>query len=536
MENSFRKVRNALISVSNTEKIDSFARILQENSIEIIATRGTYKALQDARIKSKRLEEIVKYPEMIDGRVKTLQPEIFSGILARRIESHLSQLKEEAIDPIDMVVCNFYPFEKMVSRKDITHSELIENIDIGGPSLVRAASKNSDYVTVVPSPKFYDQVSMELMNNNGSTSLELRRSLAHAAFGIVSSYDIAIYAGLQRFTGLNQNFPERIFISAERFEDTRYGENPDQKASIYKVEGYRGMANWTQISGEKKSFNNYLDIGGAYEILEGFEAYPAAATVKHGHISGFAFGPNLAEAYKLAHSCDSEADFGGSVVLNREVDVDAARLIGKNSAVSDESIYTEIVIAPSYTSEALEILKSKQKKKMRLMIAQDSTDYPYNVKLLEGVLLVQDSVDYTNHLDRNSLSYPTKVKVDDTTLNKLLAAWEIVRKIESNGIVVADGKTSDGELTHFWTYGVASFRKRNGATKIALDNAGDRAKGAVVASDGFFPVKDSIDMLARAGVKAVIQPGGSIRDDTVIEAANQFGIGMVFTHTRAFKH
>ena len=347
---------------------------------------------------------------------------------------------------------------------------------------------------------------------------------------------MSIYNGLRKFTEPDQHFPQHFFIASKKFEDTQYGENPDQEAAVYSLQESRSMADWPQLYGEKKSFNNHLDIGGAYQIIEGFEDKPTAATVKHGQISGFAFAPTLAKAYALAHASDPEADFGGTAVMNREVDEAAARLIGKNSGKDDASVYTEIVIAPGYEPRALDILKAKQRKKMRLIQVSGKNDYPHDVKLLEGVLLVQRRVDFHKKLSPDVLSHPTKTKVNQATLGKLLIAWEVVRKVESNGIVLGDGKTSNRSLSHFWTLGVASFRKRNGATKIALDNAGDRARGAVAASDGFFPFRDSVDLLGKAGVKAVIQPGGSISDEDVVKAADEYGMAMVMTHSRSFKH
>jgi len=260
--------------------------------------------------------------------------------------------------------------------------------------------------------------------------------------------------------------------------------------------------------------------------------------VKHGNISGFGFAASAAEAYKLAHACDPEADFGGTVVVNRTVDADTAKLIGRNERSKDDSVYTEILIAPGYTEEALGILKAKQKKKMRLIKTTDRTGYPYDVKVFEGSILLQEATDFRKRLDRSKLTFPTRVKPDAATVAKLLEAWELVRRVPSNGIVVADGTATSagGQVDRFWTLGVGTFRKRNGAVKIALDNAGERAKGAVCASDGFFPFRDSVDLLAAAGVASVIQPGGSVSDDDVVEAADEAGIAMAITHTRAFRH
>ncbi|MDA4122482.1 MAG: bifunctional phosphoribosylaminoimidazolecarboxamide formyltransferase/IMP cyclohydrolase, partial [Thaumarchaeota archaeon] len=424
----------------------------------------------------------------------------------------------------------------VLADKDTDDEKLIENIDIGGPSMVRASSKNFEYVTVVPAPRLYPSVLEELKANGGKTSLALRRKLASESFSITASYDSAIYNGLwRRFEG-PAKLPEKYLLSASKFQEAKYGENPDQRATIYSVDGSRNMTDWEQLAGDTMSFNNYLDVGSAYDILEGFDDIPAAATVKHGNISGFAFAPTVSESYELAHACDPEADFGGTVVLNREVDSDAAMLIGKNEGVSDSSVYTEIVIAPGFTQEALSLLKAKQKKKIRIIQGTGRSTYPYDLKVIQGAVLLQEVVDYRKKLDRAKVEVLTKAKPDEATLAKLLAAWEVVRRVPSNGIVVAEGKYSDGYLSHFWTLGVGTFRKRNGAVKIALDNAGLRARGAVCASDGFFPFRDNIDLLGRAGVKAIIQPGGSVNDTDTVEAADEFGIAMAVTRTRAFKH
>ena len=535
MTKNLHKIKTALISVSNKYGIEDFCKILESDyNIKIFATGGTYTTLKNSNVNVNKLDDIVQYPEMIDGRVKTLQPEIFAGILAKRIPSHLKQLNTHNIDTIDLIVCNFYPFEKHVLNKNIELKNLIELIDIGGPSLVRAAAKNYEYVTVIPSNNYYDYVIEQLKSYDGCIPLKVRENLAQIAFGIVANYDIAIYNGLHQYN--NILFPNHFFISAKKFDNPKYGENPQQSASIYNLIGYTNMSNWEQLSGDTKSFNNYLDIGHAFEILSGFDSNPTVATVKHGQISGFAFAPDISEAYTLAHNCDPEADFGGIVVLNREVDVNCANLIGKNSNKNDSSVYTEIILAPNYSKEAINILKTKQKKKIKLIKTTNNTNYPFDIRILEGNFLVQEVENYNLKLDSKKVTYPTTNKPNSKVLNLLLTAWEIVRKVESNGIVIGDGKFSNNKLTHFWTYGIGSFRKRNGAIKIALDNSGPRSKNAVVASDGFFPFKDNIDLLGKAGITGVIQPGGSIRDPEIIATANEYNMTMIFTHERAFKH
>jgi phosphoribosylaminoimidazolecarboxamide formyltransferase / IMP cyclohydrolase len=532
------QVKAAILSVADKSGLVEFAKGLRSFKISLLATGGTFAALKDAGVEVTSLGEAMGLSEALDGRVKTLHSNLFAAILAKRGDAgHMRELKAMGVSPIDMVVCNFYPFERVASEPGATDEKVIENIDIGGPSMVRASTKNHAYVTVVPSPRFYAPVLEELTKKRGKVGLELRRSLAVEAFAMTSSYDATIYNELRRRFSPGEAFPRKFVLSASKHQDARYGENPDQKAAIYSIDGARSMAAWRQLSGESLSFNNYLDIGSAYDIVEGFEDVPTAATVKHGQISGFAFAATVARAYALAHACDPEADFGGTVIVNRTVDVEAAKLIGKNDGKKDDSVYTEILIAPGFERPAMEILESKQKKKIRMIQADVRPDYRYDLKELEGALLLQEAADYRRKLERTKLTFPTKVKPDEATVAKLLATWEVVRRVQSNGIVVADGKPGmGGRLAEFWTVGVASFRKRSGAVKIALDNAGERARGAVCASDGFFPFRDNVDLLGKAGVSAAIQPGGSISDAEVVKAADGYGMAMAMTHTRAFKH
>lgn len=532
MPEGFQRIRTAVFSVSDKSGLVDFAEELTKFGVEILATGGTYGALKEAGLEPRSLQDDLHLPSAVSGRVKTLHAPLHAAILAKATDEHMAELKAMGVKPIDMVVCNFYPFEKRLSE-GATEETLVESIDIGGPTMVRAASKNFERVTVVPSPRYYQMVIEEMKRLGGGTNLELRRWLAKETFSLTASYDIAVARGLNREA---RSFPERLLISGEKVLDAKYGENPDAKAVIYSIGGWNTMTGWKQLAGDALSFNNFLDIGSAYDIVEGFEESAAVATVKHGQISGFAFAPTVHEAYTLAHACDPEADFGGTVVANKEIDIEAARLIGRNEGTKDGSVYTEIVIAPSFAKEAIDLLASKQKKKMRLIEAAQRPDYPYDLKVVEGAILLQESTDYRVKLDKGKTTIPTERKPDGPQFMKLLAAWEVVRRVQSNGIVIADGEVIEGELRKFWALGVASFRKRNGAVRIALDNAGVRAKGAVCASDGFFPFTDSIDMLGAAGISAVIQPGGSVADGSVIKAADARGMAMVLTHTRAFKH
>lgn len=526
-------VRSALLSVSDKTGLVEFAQALARLEVKMMATGGTYDTLTGAGLKVIRLEEKTAFPEMLDGRVKTLQPEVFAGILAKRNDRHMDQLSAHGLEAIDMVVCNFYP---IIYRGNSTMEELVEHIDIGGPSMVRAASKNFESVVVVPSRRFYSSLAQEMESNGGEVSIATSKSLAEASWGEIAAYDIAINEEFRRISSSSATFPSRIFIPGEIVQETRYGENPDQKGALYRIDGQDGMWDWEQLFGENLSFNNRLDIGRSFEILDGFEEFPTACTVKHGHISGLAVAPTLKEAYQLAHDCDPEADFGSTVVFNKTVDIETARLVGKNEGEVDKSVYTEIVIAPGFDLDALATIKAKQKRKIQIIQVGKRSSLPFDIRILEGSLLVQEPPNYSDKLSSDSLNIVTKQKPDSGMIQKILLSWEIVRRVESNGIVVGDGRTDGTKLTHYWTYGVASFRKRSGAVKIALDNAGERAKGAVAASDGFFPFRDNIDLLAKAGISAVIQPGGSLNDSRVIEAADEHGLIMAFTNKRAFRH
>ncbi len=526
-------VRSALLSVSDKTGLSEFAQALARLEVKMMATGGTYDTLIGAGLKVIKLEEKTSFPEMLDGRVKTLQPEVFAGILAKRNELHMNQLSAHGLEAIDMVVCNFYP---MIYKGNATMEELVEHIDIGGPSMVRAASKNFESVVVVPSRRYYSSLAQEMENNKGRVSLATSKILAEASLGEIAAYDIAVNEEYRRLSRSSTIFPTRIFIAGEKIQDTKYGENPDQKGAIYRIDGQDGMWDWEQLFGETLSFNNRLDIGRSFEILDGFEGFPTACTVKHGHISGLAMAPSLEEAYQLAHECDPEADFGSTVMFNKAVNVKTAGLVGKNEDKGDNSVFTEIVIAPGFDPDALATLKSKQKRKIQIIQVGKRSSLPFDIRILQGSMLVQETPNYSDRLGSESLTIVTKKKPDSGTIQKLLLSWEIVRRVESNGIVIGDGRTDGTKLTHFWTYGVASFRKRSGAVKIALDNAGERARGAVAASDGFFPFRDNIDLLVKAGISAVIQPGGSLNDSRVIDAADEQGLIMAFTNKRAFRH
>jgi phosphoribosylaminoimidazolecarboxamide formyltransferase/IMP cyclohydrolase len=342
--------------------------------------------------------------------------------------------------------------------------------------------------------------------------------------------------------------PDEFAIRYHKVRDCKYGENPDQNAAAYKMVmeiptgstgtvkmvPITGMLDWEQLGGQDLSFNNYCDAAGAYGMLAGMEK-PTAATIKHAQISGLAWGPDICEAYTLAHQCDPQADLGNITVVNRPVTPELARFIGRDREVP-ESVYTEILIANEFEEDAVEILAKKQKRKMQLLKATGPTDMPFDIKLKEGVALAQTKPDYTNRLTREQLIYPLGEEPDPETLEKLLAAWEIVRKVDSNGAMVGNGKYTDGRLEYFWTLGTGSFRKRVGAVRIALNNAGERAEGGVLASDGFFPFPDSVDEAAGAGISAIITGKGSRNDHLTEEACRKYKIILVYSPVRVFKH
>ncbi|HMD13733.1 MAG TPA: bifunctional phosphoribosylaminoimidazolecarboxamide formyltransferase/IMP cyclohydrolase, partial [Bacteroidota bacterium] len=348
------KIKRALLSVYDKTGLAEFGSALKNHGVEIVATGGTQASLEKAGIKTVPLEKIGHFPEMLDGRVKTLQPEIFAGILARKSSAdHMKQISSHGIAPFDIIVCNFYAFEAGAEKSTSTEQELIELIDIGGPSLVRASAKNFESVCVVPASKYYDVIRSELDSSSGTISYDTRRKMALASFEIVSAYDCAIYSTLSKRMFPEKSFSDSFFISARGYEVPKYGENPDQKAMIYAInEAKGGIPEWKQVFGDTRSYNNHLDVASSFEILEGFEDFAAAATVKHGQISGFAFSTTLADAYRLAHACDPEADFGNTTVFNRPIDVETAKLVGKNEGVTDDSVYTEIVLAPGFKNEA----------------------------------------------------------------------------------------------------------------------------------------------------------------------------------------
>lgn len=505
--------KRALISVSNKEGVIEFARGLERLGYEIISTGGTFQVLQEAGVKVTKVAGVTGFPEILDGRVKTLHPAIHGGILARRTPDHLHQLEENNITPIDIVAVNLYPFRETVSRPGVTLEEAIENIDIGGPAMVRAAAKNHQNVIVVVKPANYASVLKEL-ESKGDLAPEFRLRLAMEAFSHTAAYDAMISSYLAGL--LNVQFPDVLSLAGEKVYELRYGENPHQKAAFYRQAlAGTGLPNARQLNGKELSYNNIIDTEAAWALVREFDE-PACVIIKHTNPCGTALGSSLAEAYERAFAADPVSAFGGIIALNRKVDVETALKI--------TGPFMEVVIAPDYDAEALEILRTK--KNLRVLSLPLAGAADLQVKSVEGGFVVQEMD--RHRLRTEDLTVVTARQPSGEELRELFFAWKVVKHVKSNAIVVA----KDG-----MTLGVgAGQMNRVGAARLALEQAGEKAAGAVLASDAFFPFKDTVELAARYGITAIIQPGGSIRDEESIEECNRHGIAMVFTGIRHFKH
>lgn len=513
-------IKRALISVSDKTGIVEFAKELEKNGVEIISTGGTARALSDAGINVINISDITGFPECLDGRVKTLHPNVHAGLLAMRSnEEHMKQIKELGIQPIDMVVINLYPFKKTILKGHVELEEAIENIDIGGPTMLRAAAKNYQDVVVIVDPSDYQMVLDEIKASR-EISVKTKFKLAYKVFEHTSHYDTLIARYLREKIG-EESFPETLSLTFEKVQDMRYGENPHQKAVFYREIGANigCVADAKQLHGKELSFNNINDSNGALELLKEFDQ-PTVVAVKHANPCGVASADNIYEAYVKAYEADPVSIFGGIIAANREIDERTAAEINK--------IFIEIVIAPSYTEEALAVLK--QKKNLRILQLDNiTTKLPagtYDMKKVAGGLLVQT---YNNELlNMDDLKFVTEKKPTDEQLEDLIFAMKVVKHTKSNGIAIAKNKQS---------LGVGPGQtNRIMAAKIAIEYGKDRTRGAVLASDAFFPFPDCVETAAAAGIAAIIQPGGSINDQQSIDACNKYGIAMVFTGMRHFKH
>ena len=510
--------RRALISVSDKRGIEDFARRLSGMGFEIISTGGTARTLTEAGVRVVPVSEVTGAPEILGGRVKTLHPKIHGGILADLGDpDHVEQLVEQDIGPIDLVCINLYPFEETVAG-GAPEKEVIEQIDIGGPAMLRAAAKNFGSVIVVPSPEVYEEV-LAALESEGQVPEETRRRLALAAFRRTAEYDAAISGWLsEQVEGEAEGFPERRTVRYERVSGLRYGENPHQAAAYYAEVGAEHLMSGVEIlQGREISFNNLYDLDAARTLLADLSdlGTPAAVIVKHANPCGAAVGDSLMDAYRKALASDPQSAFGGIVALSGEVDGDLAAEIS--------SIFTEILVAPGFTAKAREILSTKPN--VRVLVAGLLDRPALSSKYVTGGVLLQasDAVE-----DDSEYRVVTEARPSPQQMGDLIFAWRVARVVKSNAIVLA----KDGA-----TVGVgAGQMSRVDSSGIAVRKAGKRAQGAAAASDAFFPFADGVEALAEAGIEAVIQPGGSVRDEEVVEAANRHGLAMVFTGRRHFLH
>ncbi|GIN73270.1 bifunctional purine biosynthesis protein PurH [Bacillus sp. J14TS2] len=510
-------MKRALISVSDKTGIVDFTKGLVDLGFEILSTGGTKKALEENQVPVKGVEEITGFPEILEGRVKTLHPLIHGGLLAKRdSEDHLKQLAEQGIQPIDLVCVNLYPFQKTIEKSDVTPEEAIENIDIGGPSMLRAAAKNHADLTVVVDAADYDEVIGELKEKGAVSSL-FKRKLAAKVFRHTAAYDALIAEYMTELA--EEEEPERVTFTYELKQSLRYGENPHQQAAFYQhpLGSKFSIANATQLHGKELSYNNIRDADAALQIVKEFTE-PAAVAVKHMNPCGIGIGDSIAAAFKKAYEADSTSIFGGIIAFNREVD--------RETATQLHEIFLEIVIAPSFAQEALEVLQAKKNIRLLTIPFDGSHKQEKVLTSVEGGLLVQDQDAFT--FEDGNISIPTKREPTAEELADLKLAWKVVKHVKSNAIVVVGDNM---------TLGIgAGQMNRVGAAKIAIEQAGERAKGAVMGSDAFFPMGDTVEEAAKAGITAIIQPGGSIRDEDSIKEADKHGIAMVFTGVRHFKH
>jgi phosphoribosylaminoimidazolecarboxamide formyltransferase/IMP cyclohydrolase len=546
-----RKIRRALISLSDKTGAVDFAKQLADFGVEIISTGGTAKTLRDAGLKVTEVADVTAFPEMMDGRVKTLHPKIHGAFLALRDNpDHVASMNEHGIEPIDMIVVNLYPFEETVAKDDVSLEDAVENIDIGGPAMIRSASKNWRDVAVVTDPRLYPQLIAELGSNDGSLSLETRQRLAVLAYTRTASYDLAISSylaaqlteeQLESIEPLNP-LSNLAFIESEEFDeidtadgelaneidirlhklsDLRYGENPHQKAAIYTTGLGGGIANAEQLHGKEMSFNNYVDAEAAWNLVNDFDR-TAVAIIKHTNPSGVGIGANKLEAYRRALSTDPVSAFGGIVAFNSTVDAETAKAVIE--------VFSEVIVAPNFDEDAVEIFKSK--KNLRILRVRRTNHEPRTTsefKQISGGFLVQEPDVYkvtTSDLRTVSKREPTSAE-----LEAMILAWRVCKHVKSNAIVLANDTQTigvgSGQMNRVDSVRIAAMRAERFELPI---------KGSALASDAFFPFRDNVDEAAQMGVTAIIQPGGSVKDEESIAAADEHGLAMVFTGYRHFKH
>jgi phosphoribosylaminoimidazolecarboxamide formyltransferase/IMP cyclohydrolase len=525
MSRSTTRIQRAILSVTDKTGLVDFARQLSGLGIELISTGGTAKLLRDSGIAVKDISELTGFPEMLDGRVKTLHPKVHGGILHRRENpAHTAAIAEHGIEPIDMVVVNLYAFEKAAAKPGVAFEELIENIDIGGPSMIRSAGKNFHDVAVVTSPADYPAIAEELARTGGTLSLETKWRLAQKAFATTAAYDSAIASTLERIADIKnpqlataEAFPRTLRLSFQKTLDLRYGENPHQKAAMYSDGSGVGVANARQLQGKELSYNNIVDLQAAWDLAQEFDPSEAAvcAIIKHTNPAGTATGKTLAEAYKRALECDPVSAFGGVIGVNRPIDGEAAEEMHK--------LFLEVIAAPGFDEAAK--ARFATKKNLRLIEVKAALQ-KWMLKNVSGGILLQDND--VRPLQDIDLKVVTQRAPSPEEIRALLFAWKVCKHVKSNAIVYA----RDGQ-----TVGVgAGQMSRVDSAKIGAMKAQLPLKGTVAASDAFFPFPDGVEEIAKAGATAIIQPGGSQRDPEVIAAADRLGLAMLFTGVRHFRH
>ena len=520
-----KKIERALISVYDKTNLLDIAITLTQHGVEILSTGGTARHLRDAGINIVDVSDYTGFPEMLDGRVKTLHPKIHGGLLAERDNAeHNAQAETHGISPIDMVICNLYPFEATVAKPDVTLPEVIENIDIGGPTMIRAASKNYRHVAVLTNPSQYPQIIADLEANDGCL-LEARRfELAKAAFAHTAQYDTAIATYLVNQDVESDEFADTLTLHFKKERTLRYGENPHQRAAFYRTETSPGpSAAWAnQLSGQPLSFNNLLDLEAALEIVKDFKT-PACAIIKHNNPCGLATADSLQDAFTNALECDRTSAFGSIIGLNRKVTIQVANTIRE---AANAGVKVDAIIAPSYTEKALRAL-SRVKRRPILEVGALSTSEPIlQIRNITGGVLVQDPD--VHEMEASALQVATQRSPTDDEIKSLLFAWKACKHVKSNCILLAHGTQSVGIG--------AGQMSRVDAAIIAIRKAGEKAKGAVLASDAYFPFPDGVEIAGEAGIRAIIQPGGSVNDEPVIETADVYGMAMVLTGVRHFRH
>ncbi len=518
-------IKRALISVSDKQGIVDFARGLSRFGVEILSTGGTASLIREAGIEVKDVSEHTGYPEMLDGRVKTLHPKIHGGLLGLRDNpAHVAKMKEHGIEPIDMVVVNLYPFEGTVADPDCTLEDAIENIDIGGPTMLRSAAKNNQSVTVIVDPADYNMVLDEMNAGNGDVSRDTNFRLALKVYQRTAAYDAAISNWLgRRLDADSGDFPSALTFQFKRAEIMRYGENPHQKAAFYVESGMReaSIATARQLQGKQLSYNNIADTDAALECVKQFQDGPACVIVKHANPCGVAYGESLLDAYQRAFSTDTESAFGGIIAFNRELDGATAK------AIVDQQ-FVEVIIAPEVTPEAVEVVAAKKNVRLLACGSWPAQAAPrLDMKRVNGGMLVQETdLALTGEIKVVSKRQPTTEEMKD-----MLFTWRVAKFVKSNAIVYGRAGMTIG-------VGAGQMSRVNSARIAAIkaEHAGLDIQGAVMASDAFFPFRDGIDNAAAVGISAVIQPGGSIRDQDIIAAADEHGMAMVFTGMRHFRH